>query len=61
VYRDGRIDPGSMTDATAALRVDTPTAVGSVRIVPIHVDASEKIWIVLVMPSTSATGPDVGG
>jgi hypothetical protein len=61
VYLDGRIDPGSMTDATAALRVDTPTAVGSVRIVPIHVDASEKIWIVLVMPSTSATGPDVGG
>jgi hypothetical protein len=61
VYLDGRIDPGSMTDATAVLRVDAPTTVGGVRIVPVRVDPAEKLWIVLVIASTSAIGPDVGG
>ena len=61
VYLDGLIDPGSMTDSTVPLRVNTPTTVGAVRIVPVQVDAAAKLWIVLVMPLTSADSPDVGG
>ncbi len=48
VYIDGRIDPTSIIEATAPLRVEVPTTVGGVRIVPLKVDVAAQIWIVLV-------------
>jgi hypothetical protein len=48
VYLDGKIDPGSIVDETAPLRVSVPTRVDGVTIVPVEVNAAEQIWIVLV-------------
>lgn len=50
VYMDGKIDPGSVSSATAVLRVTAATTVGGVRIVPVKTDPAAGIWIVRVEP-----------
>ncbi len=48
VYLDAKFDPASLGAAAAPFRVDVPTVVDGVRIVPIQVDATAGYWIVRI-------------